>query len=79
MGVSPHGFGLLHEDLPTDFMTQVHVKGKRLGVRSALSDFIPLEGRTNRILWVAKTNMGPQETTYIRFLLGSNPSKRAGD
>jgi hypothetical protein len=77
--VSSRGVFDMHDAPWMDFRTQVHVKGKRLGVRSALSDFIPLEGRTNRILWVAKTNMGPQATTYIRFLLGSSPSKRAAN
>jgi hypothetical protein len=63
-------------ELPlTDFTTQVVAKGEGISVRSALSDFIPLEGRSNRLLWVAKTKPGREETGYIRFLRTSEPKK----
>ena len=56
-----------------DFKTRVKVTGEGLTVRRALSDYLPLEGRSNRILWVATTKTGPDSTSYVRFPLGSNP------
>jgi hypothetical protein len=49
-----------------DYNTTVHVAGERLSVRAALSDFIPLDKRTVRILWTATTRLGGR-TTYVRF------------
>lgn len=49
-----------------DYKTTVHVTGERLSVRDALSDFIPLDGRTNHILWTATTRLG-ERITYVRF------------
>ena len=57
-----------------DFKTVVQVKGKQLSIRSALSDFVPLDGRTSPILWRANTKLGPNATTYVWFVLGSIPS-----
>jgi len=50
----------------TDYKTTVAVAGERLNVRKALSDFIPLAGRTNHILWTATTRFG-ERMTYVRF------------
>jgi hypothetical protein len=47
-----------------DHVSVVHVKGERLKVRDALSDFLPLD-RQGNILWVATTKFGPGETSYI--------------
>jgi hypothetical protein len=55
------------EMLFLDLVTRVHVKGKRLTVRDALSNSIPLEGRSSRILWIAETKLGIGEITYVRF------------
>jgi hypothetical protein len=49
-----------------DYNTTVHVTGERLNVRDALSDFIPLDNRTNHILWTATTKLG-ERMTYLRF------------
>jgi hypothetical protein len=65
--VSPERQMGTEEFLFADFKTMVHVKGKSLKVRDALTDFIPLRGRTSRILWIAETKLGTRETTYIRF------------
>jgi hypothetical protein len=73
--VSSRGTIDIHELSTMDFATQVHVKGKQLSVRRALSDFIPLEGRSNRILWVARTKKGSDEISFVRFSLGSPPAK----
>jgi hypothetical protein len=53
----------------TDFKTHVVVKGEGMSVRRALSDFVPLEKRSPRLIWIARTKPGPEETSYVRFLL----------
>lgn len=62
------------EMLVIDFMTPVHVKGVQLKVRDALSHFIPLKGRSSRLLWIAETKHKPLETTYIRFRGAATPA-----
>lgn len=69
--VSSSGMMSTQDLSSTDLRTHVVVKGEGLSVRKALSGFIPLEGRSNRILWVARTKLGPEGTSYIRFPLGS--------
>jgi hypothetical protein len=76
--VSPRGAVDTHELSTIDFGTQVHVTGRQLSVRGALSDFIPLQGRSNRILWVARTKNGPNETSFVRFSF-SPPPKSPSD
>jgi hypothetical protein len=49
-----------------DYVTVVHIKAKNLRVRDVLSDFIPLD-REVKVLWIARTRLGPRETTQIRF------------
>ena len=55
-----------HEGMVRDYMTVVNVKGNDLKVRDALSNFIPLEGRS-RIIWIARTKLGPGEISNIQF------------
>ena len=50
-----------------DYSTVVRVKGEGLKVRDVLSDFIPLEGRRSRILWMARTRLGPKQVSNIRY------------
>jgi hypothetical protein len=50
-----------------DHETVVHVRGERLKVRAALTDFVPLQGRVGRILWIARTKLGRGETTYVYY------------
>src|SRR5258705_484413 len=66
--------GLLNELGVVDFKSKVQIQAKNLTVRSALSDYIPLKGRSHKILWIARTKLGAQETSYIQFRL-SNDSK----
>jgi hypothetical protein len=50
-----------------DHMTEVQVKGEGLKVRDALSNFIPLEGRGGRLLWVARTKLNQGEVSYVYY------------
>jgi len=50
-----------------DSVTIVQVKGEELKVRDALSNFIELEGRRSRILWVARTKIGKEEISSVRY------------
>lgn len=77
--VSSRGAIDFREISSMDFKTQIHVRGKRLSVRRALSDFVPLEGRNSRILWVARTKIGPNEPSYIQFRLHPESSKGRED
>jgi len=76
--VSSRGAVDTHELSTIDFGTQVHVTGKQLSVRQALSDFIPLEGRSNRLLWVARTKNGSGEISFVRFSLSPPAPKSPG-
>lgn len=69
--VSSKGMMSVQDLSSTDLRTEVVVKGEGLSVRRALSGFLPLEGRSNRILWIARTKLDPDPTSYIRFPLGS--------
>ncbi|HET6889895.1 MAG TPA: hypothetical protein VFH31_02235 [Pyrinomonadaceae bacterium] len=71
--VSSQGMMSVQDLSSTDLKTQVVVKGDGLSVRKALTDFIPLGARSNRILWIARTKMDPDATSYVRFPLGSIP------
>ena len=51
----------------TDYATLVRVKGEELKVRDALSNFVPLQGRKKRILWIARTKLGQGEVTYVYY------------
>lgn len=50
-----------------DYSTEVRVRGEELKVRDALSNFVPLQGRTKRILWIARTKLGQGEVTYVYY------------
>jgi hypothetical protein len=50
-----------------DYNTIVQVKGEDLKVREVLSNFIPLEGRGSRILWIARTKLGAKQESSIRY------------
>lgn len=56
-----------------DFSTEVRVKGKQQGVRDALSNFIPLEGR-GHVLWISRTKLGRGEMSYVQFY---GPAKKS--
>jgi hypothetical protein len=66
VSISPPALIDTHEGMFQDFTTVVQVKGKSMKVRDALSNFIPLNGR-GMILWIARTKIGPGETSYIQF------------
>lgn len=70
--ISNQGIPVLHLPITftnetLDYETVVHVKGEGLQVRDALSKFIQLEGRRDRILWIARTKIGEREVSYIRY------------
>lgn len=50
-----------------DYDTTVRVKAEGLKVRDALSNFILLEGRRSRILWIAGTELRQNKVTDIRY------------
>lgn len=50
-----------------DHMTEVQVKGEGLKVRDALSNFVPLEGRRGRLLWIARTKLNQGEVSYVYY------------
>jgi len=50
-----------------DFITTVEVKGERLSVRDALTNFVPLEGRIGRTIWIARTNVAEDSLTHIYY------------
>ena len=66
MPVSPRGVSDISEGLSQDYRTEVHVKGKGLKVRDALSNFISLDGR-GRVIWIARTKIGQREMSYVHF------------
>jgi hypothetical protein len=63
--ISPQNFIFTHEQ--PDFSTKVEVKGDNLKVREALSNFVLLEGRGSRVLWIARTKLAPGEVTYVFY------------
>lgn len=50
-----------------DFSTKLRVKGERLKVRDVLSNFIKLEGRSEQIIWIARTKLGQEITSTVHF------------
>lgn len=50
-----------------DFSTVVKVSARRMSVRDVLTDFIPLRGRSSRIIWFAETRAGQKEKTLVEF------------
>jgi len=52
-----------------DYRTVVTVKGRGLIVRDALSNFVPLDKRSSRIIWIARTNLAPKAISKIHFIL----------
>ena len=57
----------IHDNSAPDDSIQVRINGNRLEVRDLLTRSIPLDQRTNRILWVARTKLGKGEVSYIYF------------
>jgi hypothetical protein len=51
-----------------DRSTVVKVKGEWLKVRDALTDFVPLEGRKERVLWIARTKLAKGEVSEVYYL-----------
>jgi len=49
-----------------DGSTMVYVKGEGLSVRTALSNFVKLEGR-DRILWIARTKLELGAISYVFY------------
>jgi hypothetical protein len=64
--VSPRGPMNVEEGWLVDHSSNVQVKGERLRVRDALSNFISLEGR-GPFLWIAQTKLAPGAITFVRF------------
>lgn len=64
----------IHEGMFQDTRTTIQVKGNNLKVRDALSEFIPLAGRS-RILWIARTKLGENQISYIHFV-GPSPKHK---
>jgi len=65
--LSPLTLMSIHENSSFSDSIQVRINGERLEVRDLLTRSIPLEQRTNRILWVARTKLGQGEVSYIYF------------
>jgi hypothetical protein len=64
---SPITLTSIHEHSSFNDSIPVRINGENLGVRDLLTRSIPLEKRTNRILWVARTRLGQGEVSYIYF------------
>ncbi|MGH9761629.1 MAG: hypothetical protein ACREDR_19830 [Blastocatellia bacterium] len=55
---------------PLDRDTVIHVKGARMSVRTALTDFLPFDTeRKGKILWIARTKLEAGSKTSIHFPL----------
>ena len=67
LGSTVSSRSLLSTHEQPDFSTKVEIKGDNLKVRKALSNFISLEGRGSRVLWVARTKFAPGEVTYVYY------------
>lgn len=65
--VSPRGMVDTYEMLATDSSIRVSVQASNRTVRELLTDYLSLEGR-GKLLWIAKTYIGKDKTTYIRYL-----------
>ena len=65
LAVQARQFMFTHETM--DRTTSVTVKGEGLKVRDALSNFIPLEGRQARVLWIASTKIGSQQVSDVLY------------
>ena len=72
ISVSPQRALFINEFL--DYTTVIHVKGEGLRVRDALSNFVPLDERKGRILWIARKKLGEGEVTYIYY---PSPGKKS--
>lgn len=64
--VSPNALFFIGEPAG-EYKTVLHLKGSRLTVRDALTEFFPLERRKGRVLWIATTGLGEHQTSYIKF------------
>ncbi len=61
---------LVHDsdDFPfLDLSTELKVSARHLSVRDVLTDFIPLHGRSSRIIWLAETKVKQKEKTLVEF------------
>lgn len=66
--VSPPFYRTVHGPGSTrDYTTVIHVSGKGLKVRDALSLFVPLERRVGKILWIARTERAGRKITDIYY------------
>ena len=66
-GIAVSALPITFNNESMDLTTVVRVRGEGLKVREALSNFIELEGRRSRILWVARTKIGKEEISSIRY------------
>ena len=57
-----------------DYSTVIHVKGEGMRVRDALSNFVPLDERKGRILWIARKKLAEGEVTYVYY---PSPGKKS--
>jgi hypothetical protein len=54
---------------PVDRRSQIRVKGNSMQVRAALSNFIPLEQKKSKVLWIARTSLDNRPvTTQVYFV-----------
>lgn len=67
INISASGSLSTTEALGVDFGTRLIVKEKNKRVRDILTNSIPLKGR-GRILWIARTELGNGNTTFVRYL-----------
>ena len=69
---SPSGMST-HEQ--ADYNTVVHVNGSGLTVRGALSNFIDLNGRSLRVLWIARTKLEPRAISNVYYPWAGAPKQ----
>ncbi len=74
VAISPQNSFSVGIPILVDETTLVHVKGEKLKVRDALTNFIPLRGY-NGIIWTATTKLGSRQTTFINFRGSRIPRK----
>lgn len=64
--VSNEGLMSIGDMRPHDFETTVHTSAQRMGVRDAITRFLPLKGR-RRIVWSSTTKLAPRAVSRIDF------------
>ena len=70
ISISPPNTSAINESFSNG--GQVSIRGENLTVRDLLTNSIRTEGRSIRILWIARNKLGPGQSAYIYFYGGVN-------